>query len=205
MGQMVERRVNRLSFIGGSLRPKGTVVAIDSDKLKPREERSGETKAGNNTRARNSNLVPVGKQRAVPEIEMAAIGPTGPNPTMPQQVPPGTTQIGAGRFNDGNRLVAEGTRDTSIVTEGDREPIGDDEIEEEDTASALGDAGEDEEGSEADQQAKAIVEGTVGEVEKAVVGLNAEQLDAVEKAENAGAKRAGVLNAVKAARGKLAE
>jgi hypothetical protein len=209
MTQLVERRVNRLSFIGGSLRPKGTVVAINSDILKPRSERGGEERADNNNRVRNSNLSPVGKMRAVPEVEMAAIAPTGPNPVMPQHVPPGTIQTGAGRFSDGARLIAEGTRETSIVpAEGLEQPpmsdLDDDTEEEETTTLDLGTdgVGEDDEDT---QVASAIVEGSVGEVEKALVGLNAEQLDAVEQAEKAGQDRAGVANAIKAARGRLAE
>ena len=196
--------VNRLSFINGRLVPKGGIGHIEDVVLKPRGERGGKS-GDDNTRPRNSNLVPIkGRPVPPPEIEVAAIGPTGPNPTMPQQVPPGTIQTGAGHFNDGNRLVAEGTRATSIVDD-----TGNDEVEEEDTSSALDDGmAEDEDdgddgGSEDEQVASAVVEGTVAEVERAVTGLSASQLDAVEKAEKAGQGRSGVLNAVKAARANL--
>lgn len=44
-----------------------------------------------------------------PVVEVAAIGPTGPAPVEPQQLPPGSTQTLSGYVGpDGEKLVAEG-------------------------------------------------------------------------------------------------
>ncbi len=192
-------RVKRLSFIGGSLRPKGTVANIKTAVLEgtTRDKSSEETTKF----VRNSNVAPLdGSAGVVPVVAMAAIAPTGPNPTKPQQVPAGSISGAGGHFYDGAKLVAEGSEaEATQPGPGDVQIEG--EVEEEAPSRQFSDDDEDED--EAGARAKAIVEGTVTEIERAVVGLSAEELDAVERAEAAGQKRAGVANAVKAARGNL--
>lgn len=192
-------RVNRLSFIGGSLRPKGTVANIKKAVVDGTTRKSDDTSEETTKRVRNSNIAPLGEgdEGMVPVVAMAAIAPTGPNPVKPQQVPAGTFSTGAGFFNDGNKLVAEGS-----AAEASQPGPGDVEIEEEGTTRLV--ASDDPDDTEGDDgRAKAIIEGTVDEVSRAIVGLNADQLDAVERAERAGSDRAGVHNALKAARANL--
>lgn len=58
----------------------------------------------------DATLIPAGDlDTAV--VEMAAVGPTGPNPVNPQQVPPDARQTVAGHFIPGARLVGEVTTD----------------------------------------------------------------------------------------------
>jgi hypothetical protein len=82
------------SFIGGSYHPRGSLVDVD-----PRKVKDGQ-----------KNLVPAGDIGPLDVVEMSAIGPTGPNPKAPQQVPPDAVQTIAGHEVAGARLVGEVTR-----------------------------------------------------------------------------------------------
>ena len=143
---MAQFAVKKLSFIGGSLRPVGAVVDVDDEILTPRAERK-EDKSGrnDNVRAANSNLVPVKDGKvAIAIAPQAAIAPTGPNPTMPQQVPAGTVQTGAGYFHEGAKLVAEGSELAANIPEASETTM--DAIEEEGTKSAFDHDGDGKEG-----------------------------------------------------------
>ncbi len=79
----------------GTLIAEGHVGTFDADRL------TGEEK----------HLEPIGTDYAPPVIEIAAIAPTGPNPTAPQQIPPdGGQGPGGGYFQPGKVLVGEVTR-----------------------------------------------------------------------------------------------
>lgn len=60
----------------------------------------------------NGNLTkaPASLTGQAPVVEISAIAPTGPNPTAPQQVAPGTVQTVAGYEQNGAILVGEVTK-----------------------------------------------------------------------------------------------
>lgn len=108
---MALKAIRKLSFIGGSLRPVGTVVNFPDEKLVPRTARSAPGPDGrdDNVRVANSNLIDPGEARTLAIAPQAAIAPTGPNPTMPQQVPAGAYQGPGGHYDGATLLVAEGS------------------------------------------------------------------------------------------------
>lgn len=82
------------TFVNGTYVPRGFIAHVDPKKVK-----EGQT-----------NLVPAGDLGPLDVVEMSALGPTGPNPTMPQQVPPDAVQTIEGHVVPGARLVGEVTR-----------------------------------------------------------------------------------------------
>lgn len=107
---MAQKAVRKLSFIGGSLRPPGAIVDVPDEILKPRSDREKPSSDGASQTVRESNLVDVGDAKRIAIAPVAAIGPTGPNPVAPQQVPAGTSTAG-GRYTSpsGEMLVGEGS------------------------------------------------------------------------------------------------
>jgi hypothetical protein len=108
---MAQFAIKKLSFIGGSLRPVGSVAEVPEEILTPRSQREND-KSGrdDNVRVANSNLAPVGKGVPQAIVAMAPIAPTGPNPVRPQQVPAGAVESGALFTNaQGATLVAAGS------------------------------------------------------------------------------------------------
>lgn len=81
----------------GRLVPAGSVIYIDTD-------------LNEITKDNTPNLREPGSAPIVAPVVIAAIAPTGPNPTMPQQVPHGFVQT-MGGYTDaiGAPLVAEGS------------------------------------------------------------------------------------------------
>lgn len=95
MGKIVQKLVTEDSFVNGVLVPAGHLASYDTDLLNGKEPHIHDAK---------------GVEMAV--IEMAAIGPSGPNPTAPQQIGPGTIQGPGGQYKrPGADVVAEVTLD----------------------------------------------------------------------------------------------
>lgn len=84
---------------GGVLVPKGTIINVDPERSRDPK------KFVKNT----PNLADPSEARRMTATPIAAIAPTGPNPTVPQQIPPGTIQVPGGYQNaEGSALVPEG-------------------------------------------------------------------------------------------------
>ena len=98
MGEIVRKVTTDLTFgQGGVLIPPGSVIDIDVTK-------------GTFTDENTPNLADPGSAVVNVPVAVAPIAPTGPNPTMPQQVPPGSFQTTAGYVVPGGALlVAEGS------------------------------------------------------------------------------------------------
>jgi hypothetical protein len=194
----VRKAVTKLSFIGGSLRPKGAVVEIDDEILKPRADRAGD-KSGrdDNVRAASSNLVDVGDGVAQAIVAIAPIAPTGPNPRRPQQVPAGSIETGALFTNAaGATLVAAGSVAEANAPTGETTA----DVIEEKPKRAFDHDGDGKDGGSKPQS------GTVADVEKSLEGADAATIDRIEAEEGAreGGARAGVTKAVEKARAALA-
>lgn len=99
------------TFINGSLMPAGSIVSVDMDQF---TDEDGDPAGEDAT----PNLADIGEAPVLIPTEVAAIGPTGPNPTAPQQIPPGTMQTGDGYVHGGAQLVAEGHPDFAQMVEG---------------------------------------------------------------------------------------
>jgi hypothetical protein len=102
MNMAVEQKVTTTPFFDqtGTLRPAGVIVNIDTDKMDISTDEKG--------RSNTPNLAEPGEAPVLLPTEVAAIGPTGPAPTMPQQVPPGSMQMTDGYANGEALLVAQG-------------------------------------------------------------------------------------------------
>lgn len=98
MGDIVQKVTTDLTFgQNGVLVPPGTVINIDVTK-------------GDFNDSNTPNLADVGSAVVNVPVAVAPIAPTGPNPTMPQQVGPGVFQTTAGYVAPGGALfVAEGS------------------------------------------------------------------------------------------------
>jgi len=109
---------NLPTFIGGALVPPNTPVYVDDDQIDldtTLTDENGKTLKGK----KDIGLHPIGDYTAPVPVAIAAIGPTGPNPTAPQQLPPGVIQTQAGYTNAaGAPLVAEGSEAAIEVEEG---------------------------------------------------------------------------------------
>lgn len=110
---------NLPTFIGGALVPPNTPVMVDDDQIDldtTLTDDNGKTLKGK----KDIGLHAFDKSYTPPvAAPMAAIGPTGPNPTAPQQLPPGALQTGEGyAAADGTPLVAEGSEAAIEVEEG---------------------------------------------------------------------------------------
>lgn len=122
-------RLTQETFIGGCLRPAGYEVLVDEGEL---GTKVGSTATpGKEAPAAPVPLTPnlerVGRGAGDDMIpyQVAAIAPTGPNPTAPQAVPPGTTQPTGGAFvapaeaegdSSGVTVVPEGGEQTTPAT-----------------------------------------------------------------------------------------
>lgn len=113
-------------------------------------------------------------------VEMAAIGPTGPNPTQPQVLPPGAFQMLGGYAGpDGASIVAE-------TTKPDAQPAAiNGGLEVEEGGPATGGDGKD------------ALDGSVTELKTYLEGVNdPAEIDRLTKAEKAGKSRTGALTAL---------
>lgn len=173
MADLVQRLVTEMSFDDtGTLREEGHVGLFKPENAKEKHQHDV---AG----------------YVAPVIEMAAIAPTGPNPTAPQQIPPdGGQGPGGGYQAPGAILVGEVTQPEEIRTANIATP------EEEDKArKLLADAVEDsKEGKDNDK-----VQGTVADVTADLGTKTDEELNAMRAQEVDNEKpRKGVLNAIDA-------
>lgn len=98
MGRMVQRLVSAASFdASGTLVPEGHIGTFDEDKLT------------NDAGKEAPHLHEVGDFEPA-LVEVAPIAPTGPNPKIPQQIPPGAVQAPDGTYRiPGKVLVGEVT------------------------------------------------------------------------------------------------
>lgn len=94
--EFVQKMVTERSFDArGALIPEGQIGTFDVDRLNGKEP----------------HIHDVG-DIAIVQVEQSAISPSGPNPTVPQQIPPDAVQgPGGGYFRPGVQLVAERTLD----------------------------------------------------------------------------------------------
>lgn len=109
-----------LSFIDGRLVPAGTPVFIDTDQIDLDNKVYGEDDKPLKGKTKDVGLVDHdGAQASVVPVVMAAIGPSGPNPTAPQQIAAGDMQVGDGYATpEGTPIVAEGSAEALEVEEG---------------------------------------------------------------------------------------
>jgi hypothetical protein len=175
------------SFIGGRYVPKGHIANVDPAKVKDSQ----------------TNLVPAGDIGPLDVIEVSAIGPTGPNPTMPQQIPNNAVQTIEGYVVPGARLVGEVTRPqeerlaeiTAPEGKGTQELVSDKiaGVENKPTAKAEADALLD------DNDDDDLVDGTVADVIDSIgPDTDLDKLEAAEKDREV--PRKGVLAAIEKAR-----
>ena len=95
------------------------IATMDTQTKNGRFVRRGETVSSDEVdyNAKTStNLIPAPKgAEGGGVVQVSAIAPTGPNPTAPQQIGPGTVQTVAGYVDDkGNRLVGEVTSPAKV-------------------------------------------------------------------------------------------
>lgn len=127
----------------------------------------------------------------VPVVEMAAVGPTGPNPKNPQQIPPdGGQGAGGGYIMPGKVLVGEVTKGQeerlAPITEPEVEAEADERLKE---ALLSGDANID----------NTLVEGTVADVTADLGGKTDDELASIRAQEVDREKpRKGVISAIDA-------
>lgn len=144
---------------------------------------------------KSTNLAEVSGEAPQAVVEVSAIAPTGPNPTAPQQIAPGTVQTTDGYVSDvGARLVGEVTvpeKQRIIVTDDNAEAKLTERLEKADAANA--------------NVSNEGTEGTVADVSARAAGLDAAGLDQLERAENdREVPRKGVISAIEARRKELA-
>lgn len=108
---VVEKVLTTPTFINGSLHPAGVPVYVDLDQIEI-EEPSKEKPKGN-----TPNLADPGSAARLIVSPVAPIAPTGPNPTMPQQIPPGAMQTTDGYAMGASLLVAEGSERARLAEE----------------------------------------------------------------------------------------
>lgn len=111
---------NLPTFINGALVPPNTPVLVDDDAVDLDNSATDDNGKPIKGKTRDIGLRERDGDYTPPvAAPMAAIGPTGPNPTAPQQIPPDTLQTGAGyAAHDGTPLVAEGSEAAIEVEEG---------------------------------------------------------------------------------------
>lgn len=134
------------------------------------------------------NLVDVPAGFAPATVEVAALGPTGPNPTNPQQLPHDAVQTSSGYAIPGAKLVGEVTlpQETRIDAAG----IGDGNTAQADVAALMDTTHNDDD---------ALVAGTVAEVTADLGGKTDDELAALRAAEiDREQPRKGVIKAIDA-------
>lgn len=96
MRELVQKLVTEASFDAqGALIQPGQIGAFDPERLSGKEPHIHDV----------ADFTPV-------QVEQSALGPTGPNPTQPQQIPPDAVQSAGGAYvRPGVQLVAERTLD----------------------------------------------------------------------------------------------
>lgn len=201
MTKLVQKMVTETSFDAlGVLVPAGHIGTFDKERLTGKEP--------------HIHDVP---DTPTVFVEQAAIGPSGPNPTDPQQLPPdGVQGPGGGYFRPGVKLVGEVTRDADQrladrLKEGDTSE-GDlmDKLRkaEEETARlraviAAKQAGTPAPAASTQNNDDALVAGNVGEIVAKLGETDDAGLEALRVAEMDREKpRKGVIDAIKAEQAK---
>lgn len=199
MGERVARFVTEDSFdANGTFVPAGQYGSFDVERLNGKEK----------------HLVDPNQVPPTAVVEIAPIGPTGPNPTHPQQIPADAVQTpGGGYAIAGKTLVAEVTRsadirlaqieksDEAAVSEALGE-ISDNSLEgQRRSATAVGAALSQNvaggKGQTTGDANDALVEGSVADVTADLGSKTDAELTAIEAAENDREKpRKGVLSAI---------
>jgi hypothetical protein len=159
----------------GVLVPAGHVGAFDPDKITDKD----------------THLHDIGDMPPSVPVEIAAIAPTGPNPTQPQQLPADAVQGPGGTYVlPGKTLVGEVTNPAGqrIDDAGLRDADAENEV-----SARLADIMD----TPAPTAAPAA-SGTVAEVTANLGGLTDQQLSDLAAAEKTGANRKGVLSAIEA-------
>lgn len=194
----VQKLVTQDSFdANGVLIPAGHVGTFDEERLNGKE----------------AHLHDISDMPPTVPIEMAAIGPTGPNPKQPQQIPAGAVQGPGGEYLlPGKRLVGEVTdpQTERLDDRGLRDVEAEDKVNETLT-DIMGDDASLADGSIPATVARTTAGTTEGNADDALVAGNVsevtadlgtktdEQLEAIRAAETDRERpRAGVLNAVDA-------
>lgn len=191
----VQKLVTQDSFDAyGVFVPAGHIGTFDEERINGKEKHLKD---------------PAGFEPAV--VEIAAIGPTGPNPTAPQQIPPDAVQTaGGGYATPGKRLVGEVTQsadvrlsaieasDEAAVTEALSDVM---DVSREGTVAraSAGAAATDTNAANASTENNddALVAGTVADVTKDLGTKTDAELEQIQAAERDREKpRVGVLNAV---------
>ena len=196
---LVKKLVTEASFDAmGTLIPAGQVGTFDTARLTGKEPHIHKV----------PDVDPV-------VVEMAAIGPTGPNPTEPQQISPDTVQgPGGGYYRPGVRVAGEVTRDADQrladrakegdTTEGDMV----EELRKAEARTAELRAKIAEQATGAPQATSTpnndtVVEGTVAQVTATLGEKTDAELEALRAAEMDNEKpRKGVIDAIKAEQAK---
>lgn len=195
MGKLVQKLVSAASFdASGTLVPEGHIGTFDEDKLV------------------NENGDPAPHLHDVGDfvpatVEVSPITVTGPNPTVPQQIPAGAIQGPGGEYLiPGKRLVAEVTNpaEARIDDRGLRDADHETRVNET-LADIMGpeSTGVAQPGATGPAAAPGAgtagpADGTVAQVTNDLGTKTDAQLQAILDAENAGQKRKGVTAAVEA-------
>lgn len=181
MGDIVQKVTTDLTFgQNGVLLPPGSIINIDVTK-------------GDFNDKNTPNLADVGDAVVNVPVAVAPIAPTGPNPTMPQQVPPGVFQTIGDVEEEGpvRRQPSEATGDATT---------GPAPVENGQNSGQTGGEGD------VTFRPDDVIDGTVPEVAKRLEGLSREQLLAVKDAEQDREQpRVGVTSAIDALITKLDE
>lgn len=173
MPNFVQKLVTAPSFdANGVYIPEGHVGTFDSDTLTGNEEHLRDV----------GDFVPA-------MVEIAPLGPTGPNPTQPQQIPPEAVQGPGGVYQaPGRVLVGERTQPQEVrLADLDNENTA-----EADIAAIIGDT------PTTQNDDDALVSGTVAEITADLGSKTDDELEALRAAEvDRERPRKGVLDAIK--------
>ncbi len=158
----------------GVLVPAGTLIEVENFVPADKEGKNDDA----NFQDVPSNYAPP------PPVVVAAIGPTGPQPTQPQVIPPGAMQT-LGGYSDaqGNRLIAEGSAEAIQVEEGGP------------STNATGNTG----GASEKPAEPGPLDQSVADLTKHLDGMsNVDDVQALRDQEVAGKSRKGALDAIDA-------
>jgi len=187
MAQLVQKLVTQDSFDAtNTLIPAGHVGAFDPARLSGNEAHLNDV----------GDFTPVA-------IQMSAIGPTGPNPTAPQQIPFDAVQGPGGNYlQPGKILVAERTLNADQRLAGLDDPNAENKVSEQLADLGLTDKGGNPlaastiSGSAA--AAPVSADGTVADVTKDLGSKSDAELSSLRASEVDGKNRIGVLSAIDA-------
>ena len=172
------------SFINGVLKRPGEIASVDTEAFGKRKDAPKNDDMMPNLESADGNVA-----RAI--VQVASIAPTGPNPTKPQQLPAGSTQIGNKYVGPGGEtLVGEAVVPGQGIPEAGPVNNDDSDVEEEGVQRT---------GETFDAQA--AVDTTIAGMD--VSGRSADDLDAMIAAEKSGKKRGGALEKLEAAKADL--